>query len=95
MGAVREGNLLRLSLDMPRARMVQFDFARHHRVLNLDRNYVRLNEIPEWYTVDENTLYRLRRTGSADEIRLGSELISGIEMVPGEWTVEPAPRSRE
>ena len=39
--------------------MIRFDYARHRRVLNLDRNYVRLNEFPEWFVVDENTLYRV------------------------------------
>ena len=57
-------------------------------MLNFDRNYVRLNEFPEWYTVDENTLYRVRRQ-DREQIRLGSELIEGIDMAPGQWTVEP------
>jgi hypothetical protein len=79
--------------------MIQFDYARHRRVLNLDRNYVRLNEFPEWYTVDENTLYRVRPAASAGgaaaddpaaTIRLGSELIAGIELTPGDWVIEPA-----
>ena len=38
-----------------RRRRIRFDYARHRRVLNLDRNYVRLNEFPEWFTVDEIT----------------------------------------
>ena len=76
---------------MPQARRIQFDYARHRRVLNFDRNYVRLNEIPEWYTVDENTLYRVRRQGAAEQVLLGSELIGGVAMAPGNWTVEPFP----
>ena len=87
-GAVRDGETLYLSLAMPTQRRIRFDSARHKRTLNLDRNYVRLNEFPEWYTVDENTLYRLR-SGSKELVRLGSELIAGVEMVPGDWTVAP------
>ena len=68
---------------------IRFDFARHRRVLNFAQNYVRLNEFPEWFTVDENHLYRLRGAG-AEQIRLGSELIAGIELAPGDWIVEPA-----
>ena len=49
------------------ARAIRFDYARHRRVLNFDRNYVRLNEFPEWFVVDENRLYRLR--GQADSPR--------------------------
>jgi hypothetical protein len=68
---------------------IRFDFARHRRVLNFAQNYVRLNEFPEWFTVDENHLYRLRGAGP-EQIRLGSELIAGVELAPGGWLVEPA-----
>ena len=72
---------------------VQFDYARHRRVLNFDRNYVRLNEFPEWFVVDETALYRVTRAGAVDgEVRLGAELIGGIELAPGDWIVHPAPR---
>jgi hypothetical protein len=90
VGAVRDGPRLRLSLEMPAARSIQFDTARHRRVLNLAKNYVRLNEFPEWFTVDENRLYTLARDGDAGEPRvaLGSELAAGIELAPGMWMVE-------
>jgi hypothetical protein len=88
VGAVRDGGRLCLSLDMPAPRRIRFDYARHRRVLNLDRNYVRLNEFPEWFPVDENTLYRLR-LGRHEQVALGSELIEGVELAPGDWIVEP------
>jgi hypothetical protein len=92
VGAVRDGDRLRLSLEMPASTVIRFDHARHRRLLNLDRNYVRLNEFPEWFVVDENTLYRLRRTmpSGAQSIRLGSELVEGVSLEPGDWIVEPA-----
>jgi hypothetical protein len=86
LGAVRDGATLYLSLTTPGKQVIQFDFARHRRVLNFDRNYVRLNEFPEWFTVDENTLFRLRR-GDQEQVRLGSELIAGVALEPGDWTV--------
>ena len=105
VGAVQEGPRLHLSLALPAATpetTIRFDFARHRRVLNLDRNYVRLNEFPEWFVVDENTLYRLRpaaataaagaatgATAGDGTVRLGSELIAGIPLRAGEWIVEP------
>jgi hypothetical protein len=67
---------------------VQFDPARHRRVLNFAKNYVRLNEFPEWFTVDENRLYRLRSRGGGI-VRLGSEMIAGVTLQPGQWTIEP------
>jgi hypothetical protein len=88
-GAVRRGDRLYLSIEGPSPLRMVFDRARHLRVLNFDKNYVRLNEFPEWYTVDENTLYRLRRGDSPELVRLGSELIAGITMEPGDWIVEP------
>ena len=93
VGAARDGERLRLHLDFPAPRRIQFDFARHRRVLNFAKNYVRLNEFPEWFVVDENRLYRLRRAqaGAEERIRLGSELIAGIDLEPGDWNVEPLP----
>jgi len=93
IGAIREGDTLRLRLEMPAPRAIQFDYARHRRVMNLDRNYVRLNEFPEWYVVDENTLYRVEQEGRDPLVRLGSELIAGIELAPGDWTIAPAGRA--
>ena len=91
LGAVQDGPRLHLDLAAPSPTAVRFDYARHRRILNLDRNYVRLNEFPEWFVADENTLYRLtRRGGTGDEmVRLGSELIAGVTLTPGAWTIEP------
>jgi hypothetical protein len=90
VGAVNDGERLYLSLDMPTARRIQFDYARHRRVMNFDKNYVRLNEFPEWYVVDENTLYRLSPAGDGSRARvlLGSELIQGISIAAGDWILE-------
>jgi hypothetical protein len=92
IGAMRDGERLHLSLVLPSATVIRFDYARHRRVLNLDRNYVRLNEFPEWFVVDENTPYRLQPATGASRalIRLGSELIEGVELTPGDWVIEPA-----
>jgi hypothetical protein len=100
VGGVRDGERLYLSFEGPAAATLRFDFARHRRVLNFDKNYVRLNEFPEWYTVDENTLYRVRRASAPDRERvlLGSELIAGVAIEPGDWIVEPlgkAPYARQ
>ncbi len=89
VGAVRDGENLCVSLQAPAPQIIQFDFARHRRVLNFDKNYVRLNEFPEWYTVDENRLYRLRpAAGGSPRILLGSELIAGVKLTPGDWILE-------
>jgi hypothetical protein len=82
VGAERAGEALYVTVDAPAgwSGRLHFDRARHRRVMNLDRNYVRLNEWPEWAPLDENTLYEVRDgTGHAD-VRLGSELIDGLRV---------------
>lgn len=91
IGALRAGERLLVSIQgRPGWRgPVRFDVARHRRQLNFQRNYVRLNEFPEWFTVDENTLYRVsRRNGSEVYDRLGSELAGGVPLAAGDWIVE-------
>jgi hypothetical protein len=93
LGAVREGDRLYVSLEGPatfRGR-VRFDHARHRRDLNLQKNYVRLNEWPEWFTVDENTLFRVVDARGTESLRLGFELKDGIEVkAPARLMVERA-----
>jgi len=91
LGAAREGDRLFVSLEGPagfRDRL-HFDFARHRRVLNFGRDYVRLNEWPEWFTVDENALYRVVDVSGRETIRAGWELKDGIEVTaPARLIVE-------
>jgi hypothetical protein len=89
LGAVRQGEALCLTVHSPKAWSgnVVFDYARHRRILNLKKNYARLNQWPEWYTVDENTLYSVRDADTGKEdIRLGSDLKSGyaVSLARGE-----------
>jgi hypothetical protein len=57
-------------------------------VLNFRRNYVRLNEFPEWFTVEPDTLYTLTQATGEPLVRLGSEMVEGIELAAGNWVVE-------
>ncbi len=89
VGAVRDGGDLYVSVHSAGAwsGRVVFDYARHRRVLNLKKDYVRLNQWPEWYTVDENTLYQIQEAGQAKEtVLLGSDLKAGypLRMAAGE-----------
>lgn len=95
LSARREGDGIRLrvartGLAASWDGRVRFDFARHRRVMNLPRDYVRLNEFPEWFTVDEGTLYTLQRDGGETVTRLGAELIEGIPLRDGIWRIAPA-----
>jgi hypothetical protein len=82
LGAARDGERLVVSIDAPASwrGKLRFDYARHRREMNLAKNYVRLNEWPEWFAVDENTLYRLTPDKGAPQLRLGFELIEGLDV---------------
>jgi hypothetical protein len=95
LGAVRDGDRLLVSLEAPASwtGRLRLDYARHRRELNYTRNWVRLNEWPEWYAVDENTLYRVTSAAGNPQVRLGSELKDGIPVKgSGQWVVEPLAR---
>lgn len=88
IGAVQTAEGLRLHIKAAGPVQVSFDRARHRRVMNLPQNLVRLNEFPEWFVVDENTLYELTPPGGGETIvRLGSELVTGVSLAPGDWLV--------
>jgi hypothetical protein len=89
LGAVREGDALRLHVGGVDAVRLRFDVARHRRVVNLARNYVRLNEFPEWFIVEPNWLYRVSGGSGTPRIRLGSELMVGERFEAGTWTIAP------
>jgi hypothetical protein len=90
IGAVRSGERLFLHVGAPEnwKGRIRFDFPRHRRIHQLPKNFVRLNEFPEWYTVDGNTLYALH-SDRGENVLLGAELIQGVRLEPGLWTVEP------
>jgi hypothetical protein len=96
LGAHREDESLYVSIAAPAGwkGALRFDVSRHRRVMNLDRNYVRLNEWPEWFVVDESSLYELRGQSGARRIVLGGELRRGIAVGSGRWVVRPLTRSR-
>jgi hypothetical protein len=90
LGAHRIGDRLYVSLESatPWRGKLRFDFARHRRVMNLKRNYVRVNEWPEWYTVDENARYTVRDSDGREQIVIGSDLKAGLDVAgPGRWIV--------
>jgi hypothetical protein len=89
LGAVRAGDALQLHVSGVPAVRLQFDVARHRRVINLTRNYVRLNEFPEWFVVEPNWLYRIRGGTEPVRLRLGSELMQGERFAAGAWHIEP------
>lgn len=91
VGAVRQGGRLLLAIRAEAPVKVRFDAARHRRIWGFAQSFARLNEYPEWYTVEPNRLYRLGLQGREPKVFLGSELIEGVTLQPGRWRLEPLP----
>lgn len=79
LGAVRDGGtvLMSVTAESDWTGTVRFDYPRHRDHLHLPINYPRLNEWPEWYTVEHDRRYRVR-IGDAASVRLGAELVQGL-----------------
>lgn len=85
LGAVREAGGMRFTVN--RAARIEFDFARHRRVQNWRKNYVRLNEFPEWFTVEEGRLYALTGPDGTSRVYAGFELVGGVDVGPGSYVL--------
>ena len=89
-----EGLLVSVRADQEWSGRLFFDYPRHREHLNLDPNYPRLNEYPEWSPVEDGSLYTVTpspsREGAGGEAAAvdGGVLRRGLPIeVPagGEW----------
>ncbi len=80
LGAVREGDRAVFSVraESDWTGVVRLDHPRHRDNLHLPINYPRLNEWPEWFTVEHDRRYRVRVGDAAPADRLGAELVQGL-----------------
>lgn len=81
LGAVRDGEALLISLaaDKDWSGTLVFDRARHKQIMRLPLDYPRINQFPEWFTVEPEAWYEL----DGRRIR-GAELAAGVNIrVPG------------
>ncbi|RME95252.1 MAG: hypothetical protein D6766_03755 [Verrucomicrobia bacterium] len=100
--AVAADGTLCLSLwaDQPWRGRVHFDRPRHRDYLHLPVDYPRINQFPEWFTVEAARRYRLEPSGTTAEPAAGREvagraLHDGIEIdLPARtlqrWRLRPA-----
>ena len=82
LGAQRDGTSVLLSVTADRAwsGRVHFDYPRHRDHLHLPINYPRLNEWPEWFTVQHDRRYEVRVGEAPPTARLGAELVQGLAL---------------
>lgn len=88
-GAERVGDevYVTLTADAPWSGRLIFDSPRHRTVLGLPFDWPRINQFPEWFTVDAQADYRVIDVDSGAERRVrGAELLEGwkIQLAPGE-----------
>lgn len=78
-GAVKDGDRIYLSVqtDKDWKGKIIFDTPRHKTNFNLPFDWPRINQIPEWFTVEENQDYKIRINGKSDKYT-GTEMADGI-----------------
>lgn len=61
VGAVRAGDTLKLVIaaDQPWSGTLHFDYPRHREALHLPADWPRINQFPEWFTVQAGASYKL------------------------------------
>ena len=82
LGAVRDGDKVVLSVtaESDWSGSVRFDHPRHRDHLHLPINYPRLNEWPEWFTVEHDRRYQVDIAGAGGSVRIGAELVQGLAL---------------
>lgn len=92
-GAVLENEVLKIIVlaDQPWEGRLIFDIPRHKTLLHLPLDYPRINQFPEWYTVEPERVYEVTAQSNATAIRTtGTDLRKGfpVQVKPGEpWSV--------
>jgi hypothetical protein len=60
---------------------LHFDPPRHKKIFNLPLDYPRINQLPEWFTVDEGKRYSVKDLMNKTEtVYQGSQLLQGINV---------------
>ncbi len=79
IGATRDGErvVIAMSAQSDWQGTLLFDRPRHREHLNLPINYPRLNEFPEWFTVNRGRTYRVR-LGRSERKMNGDALLQGL-----------------
>jgi len=82
VGAAPEsaGVLIHLSAESPWQGRLRFDHPRHRDHWNMAVNCPRLNEFPEWFTVEQDRPYLVRIGDGPARKYLGADLVSGIPL---------------
>ncbi|MBK5294442.1 MAG: hypothetical protein JJE04_22525 [Acidobacteriia bacterium] len=85
LGAVREASEVSLLIKAaaPWQGVVRFDIPRHREHWNMAGNYPRLNEWPEWFTVESGQRYEVAVNDDPPKSYFGFELRKGLPLAVG------------
>ena len=96
LGAVRAGDGIALvvAAEKPWTGTLVFDRPRHAENLHLPIDWPRINQYPEWFTVQSGRSYRVKSGAATPESRSGAQLAAGLPVTLGagsklELTVNP------
>jgi hypothetical protein len=82
-GAVNDQEVIKLAIfsENDWEGMLNFDSPRHKDIFQLPMDYPRINQFPEWFTIDKNKNYIITnlRTRDSNEYN-GAQLLNGIEI---------------
>lgn len=72
------GIVVSLVADQPWEGRLVFDRPRHRVNMKLPMDYTRINQFPEWFTVEAGARYAVSRSGGESSVHSGEELSGGI-----------------
>lgn len=80
-GASKSGDTLRIfaSVREDWHGKLMFDRVRHNDIFHLPIDYPRINQFPEWVTVNREERYKLISSSTGEHIFTGNELAEGID----------------
>ncbi|WP_299533835.1 hypothetical protein [Ulvibacterium sp.] len=86
LGAVTidNGIILSLKADKDWTGILRFDAPRHRTIMQMPADWPRINQFPEWFTIDPKKVYEIRdMTNGMSTKYKGTQLLEGIEFTLG------------
>ncbi len=95
LGAVENDGRLTIQLvaDHPWTGRLIFDQPRHKTVMHMPLDYPRINQFPEWFTVEQHATYQVTDPAGEKTSLAGQDLIDGLQVQyrpgkgPMQWEV--------
>lgn len=98
LGAIEDDNGVILCIKVDRAwtGKLKFDPPRHRTIMQMPMDWPRINQFPEWFTVDTNETYEVNDLGQRHStIYTGKQLLEGMELTLKEdtpYTIRVSPK---